>query len=139
MQDVKDDACCSPEAEEGLFCGRAFVVKAEDADRREVHAVQDACTGGKVVQFLREVEVSCVKDHAEGPAGEAEIAEENVVFAECVRGGDLLAELGHSVRVREVIKEGEEDAEGFLHAEETVEGPFAVELVDGLHVGRVPR
>ena len=31
----------------------------------------------------------------------------------------------------EEVKEGEEDREGFLHAEETVEGPFAVELHDG--------
>ena len=34
----------------------------------------------------------------------------------------------------EVVEEAEEHAEGLLHAEEAVEGPFAVELVDGLEV-----
>lgn len=30
----------------------------------------------------------------------------------------------------EEVKEGEEDREGFLHAQESVEGPFSVELDD---------
>lgn len=34
--------------------------------------------------------------------------------------------------MREEIEEGEEDGEGFLHAEESVEGPFSVELNDWL-------
>lgn len=33
--------------------------------------------------------------------------------------------------MREEIEEGEEDGEGFLHAEEAVEGPFPVELDNG--------
>jgi len=33
--------------------------------------------------------------------------------------------------VREEVEEGEEDGEGFLHAEEAVKGPFSVELDDG--------
>jgi len=33
--------------------------------------------------------------------------------------------------VCEEVEEGEEDGEGLLHAEEAVEGPFAVELDDG--------
>ena len=36
-------------------------------------------------------------------------------------------------------KEGEDHGEGLLHAEEAVEGPFAVELQDRLSVGWVPR
>lgn len=35
----------------------------------------------------------------------------------------------------EEIKEGEKDGEGFLHAEEAVEGPFAMELDDGFGIG----
>lgn len=31
----------------------------------------------------------------------------------------------------EEVEEGEEHGEGLLHAEEAVEGPFAVELFDG--------
>lgn len=34
--------------------------------------------------------------------------------------------------MREEVEEREEDAEGLLHPEESVEGPFAVELDDGL-------
>jgi hypothetical protein len=34
----------------------------------------------------------------------------------------------------EEVEEGEEDAEGFLHAQEAVEGPFAVVLEDGVYV-----
>lgn len=34
--------------------------------------------------------------------------------------------------MREEIKEGKEDREGFLHAEKTIKGPFAVELNDRL-------
>ncbi len=34
----------------------------------------------------------------------------------------------------EKVEEGEEDREGLLHAQETVEGPFAVELDDGFIV-----
>jgi len=39
--------------------------------------------------------------------------------------------------VREEVEEGEEDGGGLLHAEEAVEGPFAVELQDRGEVGRV--
>jgi hypothetical protein len=39
--------------------------------------------------------------------------------------------------VGEEVEEREEDGEGLLHTEEAVEGPFAVELDDGLAVGRV--
>lgn len=36
----------------------------------------------------------------------------------------------------EEVEQGEEDGKGFLEAEEAVEGPFAVELFDGVEVGR---
>lgn len=36
--------------------------------------------------------------------------------------------------MREVVEEAEDNREGFLHAHEAVEGPFAVELVDGARV-----
>lgn len=37
--------------------------------------------------------------------------------------------------MREEVQQGEEDGEGLLHAEEAVEGPFAVELNDGFQGG----
>lgn len=39
--------------------------------------------------------------------------------------------------MREVVEQREDDAEGFLHAEEAVKGPFAMELVDRGHVRRI--
>ena len=36
----------------------------------------------------------------------------------------------------EEVEEAEEHGGGLLHAQEAVEGPFAVELEDGLEVGR---
>jgi hypothetical protein len=41
--------------------------------------------------------------------------------------------------MREEVKKGEEDAEGLLHAQEAVEGPFAVVLYYWVYVGRVTR
>jgi hypothetical protein len=38
--------------------------------------------------------------------------------------------------VSEKIEQRKDDGKGFLHAEETVEGPFAVELEDRFSVGR---
>ena len=35
------------------------------------------------------------------------------------------------------VEQGEDDGEGLLHAQEAVEGPFAVELEDGFAVGWV--
>lgn len=49
----------------------------------------------------------------------------------------MFAQLRHAPVVREIVEQRENDAEGLLHAEEAVEGPFAVELEDGLHVRRV--
>lgn len=72
-----------------------------------------------------------MKHHAKDPARTADVPEEEVVSAEGVRGRDLRAELAHAPGVGEVVEEGEEDGEGLLHAEEAVEGPFAVELDDG--------
>lgn len=44
----------------------------------------------------------------------------------------MTAELGHAPRVRKVIEEAEDYAEGFLHAHEAVKGPFPVELAHGI-------
>lgn len=71
-----------------------------------------------------------MENHAEDPGREAEVAEPEIEFAERVGGRDGGFELGNAPAVREVVEQGEEDGEGLLHAEEAVEGPFAVELQD---------
>lgn len=115
---------------------RRLPVKPEYADRGVVHAVHDTRARGEVVELLREREVARVEEHAEDPAGEAEVAEGKVVLEERVRGRDALAQPLDAVVVREEVEERKDDAEGLLHAEEAVEGPLAVELVDWVHVGR---
>ena len=39
--------------------------------------------------------------------------------------------------MREEVQQGEQDGKGFLEAEEAVEGPFAVELLDWVDVSGV--
>jgi hypothetical protein len=76
-----------------------------------------------------------MEHHAERPAREVHVAEPQVVFAQRVICGYLVAQLVHTPVVGEVVEEREDDAEGLLHAHEAVEGPFAVELVHGLGRG----
>jgi hypothetical protein len=136
VRDVEEDAQRGPKTQEALLAG-LWAVEAEDADRGVVEAVEDVCAGSPVVEFLGEGKIARVEEHAEGPACEADIAKGEVVFAQRVRGRDPGAQLRHAPRVREVVEQREDDAEGLLHAHEAVEGPFAVELVHGLHIGRV--
>jgi hypothetical protein len=71
-----------------------------------------------------------MKYHAEGPASHAEVCEVDVVFAQRVGCWDVGGDLREAVLVCEEVEEREEDGEGLLHAQEAVEGPFAVELHD---------
>ena len=69
-----------------------------------------------------------MEDHAKHPACHPDVAEGGVVSTERVGGGYVFVDLGEAIAVREEVEEGEEDGEGLLHAQEAVEGPFAVEL-----------
>ncbi|KFY84334.1 hypothetical protein V500_09395 [Pseudogymnoascus sp. VKM F-4518 (FW-2643)] len=102
-----------------------------------LQAVEDVGAGAEVVQFLRQPEVSGVEDGAGDPADHADIGEVDVVFAQRVGFWDELADLVEALVVGGIVEEGEDDGEGLLHAEDAVEGPFAVELDDG--EGRVRR
>lgn len=109
----------------------------EDPHRRVIQPVQHARARRKVVQLLGGAEVARVEQHAEGPAREPDVAEQQVVAAQRVRGGDALAQPAHAVVVREEVEQREDDRERLLHAQEAMEGPLAVELQDRLAVGRV--
>ena len=76
-----------------------------------------------------------MEDHAEHPAGHAEVREHHVVVAQRVRLRDGGAHLGQAGVVGEEVEEREEHREGLLHAQEAVERPLAVELHHGLRVG----
>ena len=76
-----------------------------------------------------------MEDHAKHPACHPDVAERDVVSAERVGGGYTFVDLRKAIAVREEVEEGEEDGEGLLHAQEAVEGPFAVELHDRVWQG----
>lgn len=113
---------------------RRLAVEPEDAHDGVVRAVQDAGAGGEVVELLGGSKVTGVEDGAKGPGGEAKVGEDLIVRAEGVVGRDAAADLLEPFPVRPEVADGEEHGEGLLHAEEAVEGPFAVEL-DDVEVG----
>lgn len=138
MQRIQRNAESCPEPQQALF-PRLLPVEPKHSDGRIVQPIQNIRARSKVVQLLRDSKVSGMEYHAECPARQAHVSKPQVVFPQRVRRGYLVAELRHTPVVREVVEEGEDDAKRFLHAHEAVEGPFAVELVDGLHVRRVAR
>jgi len=104
------------------------LIQPKYADRRIIKPIQHTRAGPKIVHLLRNTEIPRMENHAEDPARHAEVREADVVFSKGVGGGDVGVYFLEAVLVREEVEEGEEDGEGFLHAEEAVEGPFAVEL-----------
>lgn len=109
---------------------RLFLVEPKNANRRIVQPIKHICARREIIQFFSDVEVPRVENHAERPTRQAHVSKEQIVISQRVGRGYVVADLGHAPRVREVVEEGEDDGEGLLHAEEAVEGPFAVELVD---------
>ena len=136
MQDIQQYTQRGPEPQYALFA-RLSTVETEHADRSVVKSIQHIRAGRPIIQFLRDPKISRVEDHAERPARQAHVSEADVVLPERVARRDLLAELCHAPVVREVVEQAEDDAEGLLYAHEAIERPFAVELVDRLHVGWV--
>lgn len=110
-------------------------VDSEDANGRVVQSVEDVCTSGKVVQFFRELKVACVENGTEDPAGDSNVGEQHVKRTQTVRRWDMSADLDKAMPVRIEVSQGEEHGKGLLHAEKSVEGPFAVELDNGLVSG----
>ena len=132
VRDVRDEQGYAeerPGAQNGLRLPPSQI-QAEDADQSVVQTIQDACAGSEIVQLLREAEIPGVEEHAEYPAGHAEVCQLDVVLAQRVGGRDVGDDFRVAVVVREEVEDGEEDGEGLLHSEEAVEGPFAVELHD---------
>jgi hypothetical protein len=116
---------------------RIIAVQTEDPNRREEKSVHHAQCRSEVVQLLSNIEVARVEDHAEHPARDPAVSESDVIFPQRVAGRDFSLQPRHPPLVRQEVEEREEDAGRFLDSREAVEGPFAVELQDGLEVGRV--
>lgn len=76
-----------------------------------------------------------MEDHTEEPTRHAEVCEVLIVFPQGIGRRDGLSDLLEALVVSEEVEEREEHGEGLLHAQDTAEGPFAVELDDGLGRG----
>lgn len=96
VRDVQRAATHGPEPQHALSSG-GRPVQPEDADGRVIHAVQDAGTGGEVVELLGDSEVADVEDGTKDPGGDAEVREQHVILSQRVAGGDGLPELGQAV------------------------------------------
>lgn len=137
MRRIKPDTRPRPDPQQAHAPRIILPIQVENADRRVIKAIADTRARRKIIQLLRDIEIPRVENHAKHPTRHAKVAEEDVVFAERVGGGDAVAQAGEALVVGEEVEQAEEHAEGLLHAQEAVEGPFAVELEHGLAVGRV--
>lgn len=111
---------------------RASVDHTSDADDGVKESVHDGGSRGKVIEFLRARPVATVVDGRPEPGVDADDSVSEIEGTHVVVFGDGAFETGPGENVHVSIEEGEEDRGGFLHAEEAVERPFAVVLVDRL-------
>lgn len=109
---------------------RAPLIQPKDPNRRIVQAIQDTRPGREIVQLLRDTEIPNMEYHTEGPASHPKICEYYIVSAHRVCSWDVGGDLREAILVCEEVEKGEEDGEWLLHAQEAVEGPFAMELDD---------
>ena len=93
-----------------------------------IQSVQNACTRGKIVKLLRDSKVSCMEEHAEDPACKSEGPKGNIVFSQRIVLGYCCAYLAESIPMGKKVEEREEHGGWFLHAQESVERPFAMIL-----------
>lgn len=108
------------------------VVEAQVVHDRVVQAVEHVEPRAEVVELLGEAEVARVEDARGRPARDADPGERDVKGPQGVAAREGGADLGEAVEVAGEVEGREEDGEGLLDAEEAREGPFAVELDDGL-------
>jgi hypothetical protein len=122
---------CSKDA--GAF--RRVFVQTKHPHHRKKQPIHDRSSSTEIVQFLRNSKIPRMKHTAKNPTREAKIAKAKIKLPEWVTSRNLLPQNFHTVIVSEKIKQRKDDGEGFLHAEEAVKGPFAVELEDWFAVG----
>ncbi len=104
MGDVEPDANQRPQTKQRPLGGRVLLVEPEDADRAVVKSVEHAGAGREIVGLLGDVEITGMKDHAEHPARDTEVAEHQVVSAEGIVCGQSGADLGDPSLMREQVQ-----------------------------------
>lgn len=115
---------------------RRRAVQAEVVHGRVVEPVQHVEPRAQVVELLGQAEVARVEEARGGPRGDADVGEDDVEGPQGGGGRDRGADLVQAVEVRPEVERREEHREGLLDAEDAREGPFAVELDDGLVGGQ---
>ena len=76
-----------------------------------------------------------MKNHTEDPGSHSKVCKQDIVSPHRVLGRNALLNLSQAILMCGKVDEGEEDREGLLHAEKTVEGPLPVELDNRLGSG----
>src|SRR5207253_1943762 len=124
--------CVHPRCE--LSLGMHVVKRAEYHDRCVEEVKQHQSTSTKIVQSLRRYRVSRMKYRTEEPGDHAHIRSE---YEDCpgrVRGREfLLYEIQATVEL-DTVQDGEYYRERLLNAQDTIKGPFPVELLDTLSI-----
>ena len=105
-----------------------LLIQAEYPDDGKIHAIHDVRASSKVIQLLGQRKVPGVEEHAERPACEATVSERQVVTPKRMPGGDRFAKPGNAMPVGKEVEEREQDGKRFLHAEDSAERPFSMEL-----------
>lgn len=135
MSQVERNTQQDPSSEDAR-ASRCISVQTKHPHHREKHAIHHRRAGTKVVQLFRNRKISRVKDTTEDPTRETKGSEAQVIFPQRIAGWYLLSQYFHAMVMSQEVEQREDDGEGLLHAEETVKGPFAMKLKDGLTIGR---
>lgn len=83
MGQIQQDANVGPGSHKGIVHG-GVLVQPEDADGCVEKSIHDARAGTKVIELLGETEVTGMEYHAEGPACQAKVAKQKIIFAKAV-------------------------------------------------------
>lgn len=103
-----------------------------DPDDGVIEPISDGSSCGKVVELLGAGPVARVIHSRPEPGVHADNSVSEVELAHVVVLWDKLLELGPGAVMHISVQKTEKDRGGLLHAEQAVEGPFAVVLVNGL-------
>jgi hypothetical protein len=109
---------------------RRVFVETKHPHHRKKKAIHHRRPSTEIIQFLRQCKIPRMKHTAKHPTREAKIAKAKIKLPEWVTARNPLPQNFHTVIVSEEIEQRKDDGKRFLHAEETVKGPFAVELED---------
>lgn len=137
MSNIQQNTKNCPQSQNALF-GRSGLVQTKHTDRGKVQSIQHTCSGGEIIRFLGDVEVSRVEDHTENPAGKTEITPGEIVRSQRVTTRDGLTNPLHPLAVGYEIEQREKNREGLLDSHESMERPFTMVLDDRFDHWRIP-